>query len=99
MRSFLRWSTAAPRYPERPSRERSPVNPFRSAITFLPSRRSTRVIWNVGRRRGRKPALAQMGVDEIYLGKKQKLITLVFPTAPSLSTQAPVAVVSRAYLA
>jgi hypothetical protein len=25
----------------------------------------------------RKPVLAQMGVDEIYLGKKQKLITVV----------------------
>ena len=30
--------------------------------------------WSVGRR---KPALRQMGVDEIYLGKKQKFLTVV----------------------
>ena len=30
--------------------------------------------WNAGRR---KPALRQMGVDEIYLGKKQKFLTVV----------------------
>ena len=30
--------------------------------------------WAEGRR---KPALRQMGVDEIYLGKKQKVLTVV----------------------
>ena len=39
--------------------------------------RSTCAIWSGGRRARRKPALAQMGVDEIYLGKKQKFITVV----------------------
>ena len=34
-------------------------------------------IWSDGRRARRKPALAQMGVDEIYLGKKQKFLTVV----------------------
>ena len=30
--------------------------------------------WSAGRR---KPGLRQMGVDEIYLGKKQKFLTVV----------------------
>ena len=36
--------------------------------------------WAAARRR---PALAQMGVDEIYLGKKQKVITVVSKPRPA----------------
>ena len=33
-------------------------------------------IWSVGQAERRKPALRQMGVDEIHLGKKQKFLTV-----------------------